>query len=215
MIITKQKDLGEILTSLNDGAVFIAGCSECAALCHTGGEPEVLAMIQTLERKNIKVVGSVVLDPACHLNNNRRLLKAHKEELEQAKKILVLACGNGVQTVAESIPDKEVIAGTDTVFLGEIIRANDFEKRCVMCAECIVDQFDGLCPISRCPKSMLNGPCGGSMNGKCEVDSNLDCVWNVIYDRLKQNGQLHRLKRITEPKNWAKSTSMEVFLKTD
>ena len=208
MIITKQKNFNEILKSLNDNPVFIAGCSECATLCHTGGEKEILTMKKALENRNIEVTGWVVLEPACHLKNDSRLLRVHKNEVDKAKKILVLSCGNGVQVVTEILEDIDVISGTDTLFLGEIKRANEFEKRCVLCSDCIIDMFEGLCPISRCPKHMLNGPCGGSKNGKCEIDSNLDCIWNLIYNRLKKKGKLYRLKTIQEPKDWSKSTIM-------
>ncbi|GAJ01306.1 unnamed protein product, partial [marine sediment metagenome] len=178
MIITKQKDFDDLLTSIDKGPVFIIGCSECATLCRTGGEDEVLKMKEDLKKKNIETTGSVILDPACHLQNDKRLLREHKDEIKKSKKVIVLACGNGVQTVSEIIEDIDIIAGTDTLFLGEIKRLTDFEKRCVMCGDCIQDLFGGVCPISRCPKSMLNGPCGGSINGKCEISTDLDCIWD-------------------------------------
>jgi len=205
MIITKQKEFNELLGKIGKEPVFIIGCSECATMCHTGGEKEVLKMKSALEDKNIQITGWVILEPACHLQNDRRLLRPHKEEVDRANKILVLACGNGVQTISEIIENTDVIAGNDTLFLGEIKHANEFEKTCTMCGECIQDFFGGFCPISRCPKSMLNGPCGGSVNGKCEVDPNLDCVWNLIYKRLKKKGQLEQLNIIQKPKNWSKS----------
>ncbi len=208
MIITRQKDFNEILKSLKEGPVFIIGCSECATICHTGGEEEVLSIKEILKKKNIKTTGWVILEPACHLLNDKRLLKKHKEEIKKAEKVLVLACGNGIQTVSEIIKDIEVIPGTDTLFLGEIKHLNDFEKRCIMCGECIQDLFGGICPVSRCPKSMLNGPCGGSINGKCEVNENIDCVWDIIYKLLKEKNQLYKLKEIKKPKNWSKSTEM-------
>lgn len=208
MIITKQKELNDLLDSIKDGPVFIIGCNECATLCHTGGEEEILSMIEALKDKNIKTTGWVILEPACHLLNDKRLLKKHKDEIGKAKKILVLACGNGTQTVSEIITDKDIIPGNDTLFLGEIKRLKDFEKRCIMCGDCIQDLFDGVCPISRCPKGLLNGPCGGSTNGKCEVSKEIDCIWDVIYKRLKEKGQLDRLKKIKEPKDWSKSTEL-------
>ena len=206
MIITKQKDFNELLSSIGKEPVFIIGCSECATICHTGGEKEVLEMKGALEDKNIPVTGWVILEPACHLQNDKRILRKHKDEVNKASKILVLACGNGIQTVSEIIENADVIAGNDTLFLGEIKRANEFEKRCNMCGDCIEDLFGGFCPISRCPKSMLNGPCGGSIDGKCEIDSNIDCVWDLIYKRLKEKKQLQLLKIIQEPKDWSKST---------
>ena len=213
MIITKQKDLESIIRLIKKDSVFIIGCSQCATLCKAGGEDEIKKMIFILMNKNINVTGWVVLDSACHFLNDKRILKSYKDNIKNAKKILVLACGNGVQTVAEIIKDTEVIPGLDTLFLGEIKRANEFNKRCVMCDECIIDIFEGLCPVSRCPKSMLNGPCGGAVNGKCEVDPDLDCIWDVIYNRLKNKGQLHLLKAIQEPKNWSKSNFMQMTTK--
>jgi len=205
MIITIQKELSLIIKSINNNPVFIIGCSECATLCKTGGEEEVKLMKQSLEENGVKVTGWVILDPACHLLNDKRLLRQYKAELDEAEKVLVFACGNGVQTVSEIVENSEVISGNDTLFLGEIKRANEFEKRCNMCGECIQDSFGGLCPVSRCPKSILNGPCGGSVNGKCEVDNEMDCVWDIIYKKLKSKNQLHLLKEINKPKNWAKS----------
>lgn len=206
MIITKQKELECILDSIGSTPVFIMGCSECATLCKTGGEEEVKLMKQSLEENGIKVTGWVILDPACHLLNDKRILRQYETELNRAKKVLVFACGNGVQTVSEIVENAEVISGNDTLFLGEIKRANEFEKRCNMCGECIQDLFGGLCPVTRCPKNMLNGPCGGSINGKCEVNNEMDCVWDIIYKKLKSKDQLHLLKEIKKPKNWSKSS---------
>jgi ferredoxin len=209
MIITKQKEFDDLLNHIGEGPVFIVGCSECATLCHTGGEEEILTMRDALRKKNINVTGYVILEPACNLQNDKRLLRKHKKEIDNAKRILVLACGNGVQTVSEILDDFEIIPGTDTLFLGEIKHANEFEKRCNLCGECIQDIFGGICPISRCPKNMLNGPCGGLKDGKCEINSDMDCVWDLIYKRLKKSGQLHLIKDIIKPKDWSKSNEMK------
>jgi len=120
-------------------------------------------------------------------------------------KILVLSCWNGVQTVSEILKVFDVIPGTDTLFLGEIKHANEFEKRCIMCGDCIQYDFGDFCPISRCPKNMLNGPCGGVKDGKCEVDPDMDCVWHIIYKCLKENDKLHIIQDIAKPKKWSKS----------
>ncbi len=208
MIITKQKDLESIICLIEKDTVFIVGCSQCATLCKTGGEDEVKKMISILKENNIKVSGWVILDPACHFLNDKRVLNNNKENLNKAKKVLVLACGNGVQTVAEIIEDAKVIPGLDTLFLGEIKRIKNFEKRCNLCGDCIQNLFDGLCPISRCPKNMLNGPCGGSINGKCEVSKDLDCIWETIIEKLDKEKKLFILKKIVEPKKWSKSLVM-------
>ena len=209
MIVTKPKAIEEILKVLGTGPVFLIGCSECATLCHTGGKDEVLTMKELLENKKIPVSGYAVLDPACHLQNNKRMLKEYAKELDTAKKVLVLACGNGVQTVAENLADKQVLTGTDTLFLGEISHVIEFDKRCVLCGECVVDRFAGLCPVSRCPKSMINGPCGGSSGGKCEINEELECVWDRIYKELKKRGNLQVLSAIQKPKDWSKSGEMK------
>ncbi|MCJ7570567.1 MAG: methylenetetrahydrofolate reductase C-terminal domain-containing protein [Candidatus Thermoplasmatota archaeon] len=209
MIVTKQKDLESIICLIQKDPVFIVGCSQCATLCKTGGEDEIKKMVSILKVKNINVTGWVLLDPACHLLNDKRILKSYKDKIKKAKKVLVLACGNGVQTVAEIIDNAEVIPGLDTLFLGEIKSVKEFEKRCNLCGECIQYLFDGLCPISRCPKNMLNGPCGGSKNGKCEVSKDLDCIWEIIINKLDKKKKLFLLKRIVEPKDWSKSLVMK------
>ena len=114
-----------------------------------------------------------------------------------------------VKKFAEIIEDAKVIPGLDTLFLGEIKRINKFEKRCNLCGDCIQNLFDGLCPISRCPKNMLNGPCGGSINGKCEVSKDLDCIWENIIEKLDKDKKLFLLKKIVEPKKWSKSLVMQ------
>ncbi|HVQ01052.1 MAG TPA: methylenetetrahydrofolate reductase C-terminal domain-containing protein [Candidatus Thermoplasmatota archaeon] len=208
MIVTKQKNFDTILHAIDHDPVFIMGCNECATLCGTGGENQVLAIKKALEKQQIQVTGTMILEPACHLQNDKRLMKACSKEISKASKILMLACGNGVQTVAELLPDKKVISGTDTLFLGEIVHADEFQKRCSLCGDCLVDSFAGLCPVSRCPKSMLNGPCGGSSNGYCEVEKELPCVWDQVYQSLKKRGKLSMLRAIQPPKDWSKSTMM-------
>jgi len=205
MIITKQKKFEEIFQLINNKPVFIIGCSECATLCNTGGEKEVIEMKNKLRDRGVEVTGWVILDPACHLNNDKRLLKKFRPDITKSEKVLVLACGNGAQTVSEIIEDADIIPGNDTLFLGEIKRVGEFEKRCEMCGECIQDLFAGFCPVSRCPKSILNGPCGGAVDGKCEINKDMDCVWILILDHLKKKGKLDLLKKIQDPKNWSKS----------
>jgi ferredoxin len=208
MIITKQKSLQEILHTIGSKPVFLIGCNQCATLCHTGGVDEVIDLQKQLASQQIPVTGWVVLEPACHQTNDKRILKNHSEELKKAEKILILACGNGVQTIAGLFPEKQVVAGTDTLFLGEIIHASEFEKRCVMCGDCLLDLYGGLCPVSQCPKSMLNGPCGGASRGFCEVHPQSECVWDRIIQNLKKRGTLHVLSVIQPPKDWSKSGEM-------
>jgi ferredoxin len=209
MIITKQKNFIELLRCIDSKPVFLIGCNECATLCHTGGKDEVLLLKEALVKEHIPVSGWVILEPACHLMNDKRMLKRYTKELSKSAKVLVLACGNGVQTIAEILPEKEVIAGTDTLFLGEISRVNEFDRRCMLCGECLLDNFGGFCPVTRCPKSMLNGPCGGSSDGKCEINSEMECVWDCIYQVLKKKGKLDALIAIQKPKDWSKASEIK------
>ena len=203
MIITNSKNINYILKKIEKKPVFIMGCSECATICKTGGEKEVNDIIKYLKINGLKVTGSVILEPACHRLNNKRILKRYKNELNETEKILVLSCGNGAQTISELFNDKEVICGTNTLFLGQIKHLTEFEKKCNFCGNCIIDNFEGLCPITRCPKNMLNGPCGGSINGKCEVNSNMDCIWYLIVNKFNDKNNINKLKNIEKPFDWS------------
>jgi hypothetical protein len=205
MIITKSKDINEIVKLIDKKSVFIMGCSECATICKTGGEEEINKLKRDFILKGIKVTGSVVLDPACHKLNDIRILKKFKNELNKSEKILILSCGNGLQTVSDIFEDKDIICGTNTLFLGEIKHLNEFKRMCNFCGNCIVNNYQGLCPITRCPKNMLNGPCGGSVKGKCEINSDMDCVWQLIVDKFKNKNKINELKKIAEPFDWSKS----------
>jgi ferredoxin len=208
MIITKQKNFEELLRSIGSKSVFLIGCSQCATLCHTGGQEEVLALKQALETHHVAVKGWVILDPACHHMNDKRMLKDHTDALNTSEIVLVLACGNGTQTLAGVLPEKTIITGTDTLFLGEITRGSEFSKRCILCGDCLLDSYGGLCPVSLCPKSMLNGPCGGASHGKCEIHPQIDCVWDHIIQNLKKQGSLQKFSMIQKPKDWTKAGEM-------
>ncbi len=189
MIVSKQKPFEEIAKSIEkDQTVFIVGCAICATVCRSGGRDEVLELERLLRKQGKKVSGSVVLQYACHTLNTRASLKIHADEVEKADAILSLACGVGTQSLAECTM-KPVHPGLDTLFVGHIKRFGQFEERCALCGECVLDATAGLCPYARCPKEMLNGPCGGAVGGKCEVDRETDCVWVLVYERLKKMGR--------------------------
>ena len=205
MIITKQKPWEEISQFLAaHRAIFICGCSECATLCKTGGEEEVKAMKERLEDAGKIVTGWVVLDPACHKLNNKKFFREHKSQIDQCDALIVMACGNGTQTVAEDI-EKPVYPGCESLFLGEILRFGVFEERCQLCGECLLDITGGICPITRCSKSLLNGPCGGAEGGKCEINPEIDCGWQLIIERLEKKGNLKVLEQILPAKDWSTS----------
>ena len=139
--------------------------------------------------------------------------EATARRVAEADAVMSLACGVGVQFCSDVFPDKTVYAGLDTKFYGATIEQGVWSERCAGCGKCLVDTFGGICPIARCSKSLLNGPCGGSSHGKCEVDSDQDCGWQLIYERLKTLGKLDLMYQYQAPKNygmWSKPRSLEV-----
>lgn len=206
MTATEQKAREDILKLLaNDQAVFIVGCGDCATLCQTGGEVEVAQMKAFLEEAGKSVTGSVVPDSACQVLDLARLLREHKQEVQAADALLVLACGAGVQAAAASL-DKPVYAGCDSLFVANTTRLGNLHEWCSTCGECIVSDYGGVCPVTRCPKGQVNGPCGGTDGGKCEVDSEQDCVWTLIYQRFdKVPGKEQVEGTLFEARNFQKS----------
>jgi hypothetical protein len=187
MIITKQKELNKILARLKDKKqVFIVGCAACATKCATGGEDQVKALAAELAKAQKDVVGSAVLDTPCDMRIVKKDL-AHNEKAMKADSLILLSCGSGVQSIAQVLEDKDLVPALDTLFLGSIERLGNFNQYCSLCGECIIDETGGLCPVTRCAKGLRNGPCGGAIKGKCEVNSDNDCVWVLIYDKLKKD----------------------------
>jgi ferredoxin len=210
VIITKCKDYEEILAQLDGkAAVFLIGCGECATTCKTGGEREVDKLSERLIVDGKVVTGTVVLDPACNLLEVKKLLRKQKSEIEAAHALLSLSCGCGTQSLTELIPDKKIISCNDSLFQGEItkltLQGGYFEQKCSLCGECIISDTGGICPVTRCAKGLRNGPCGGSKRGKCEVDSERDCIWLKIYQRLNDIGETDKMKSIKTPRDYTKA----------
>lgn len=191
MIITKPRDWERIKRNLDEiGAhkVFIMGCGQCATVAHTGGEPEVLKAKLAIEQTGREVTGWAVGEVTCHLGGTKLDARKHVGELNAADAVLVLSCGAGVQTVADAV-NKPVLPGLESAFLGNVIRNGVFEERCQMCGDCVLDLTAGICPVTTCPKGLLNGPCGGMWDGKCEVLRDRDCTHVRIHDRLIAQGR--------------------------
>jgi len=204
MIITKKRDFKDLLENLkNYKSFFLIGCSECASLCGTGGDPELAAMKETLEAEGKTVTGTLLPKTGCQTLGTKIELKKDKEACADADAIIVMSCGAGTQSAVEIFPDKPVFPANDSLFLGNMTRFQMFDERCSLCGECILDKTGGICPVTACPKGLLNGPCGGTDNGKCEVSSDIDCAWVKIYDRMKKTDQLEDLKKTLEPKDWS------------
>jgi hypothetical protein len=205
MLISEQKPLEEILNYLEgDKSIFILGCKGCAEGWGSGGEKQVAEMKNTLQEKGKTVTGFVVVDMLCDAALTKLKLRSYKKEIAAADSILVLTDGSGVQTVAEVV-DKVVHPGCNTLSAGGAHAEWKESERCLECGDCVLEFTGGLCPIARCSKLLLNGPCGGSQGGKCEVDPNIPCVWQQIVDHLAKLGQLDKLERLVAPKNWSVS----------
>ena len=218
MIITSQKPLEDILGFVkNKKKVFLLGCKLCATTCGTGGETELKDMEKKLAASGKTVTGWAVLDPACSLLEIKRLYRKQAGEIDDAEAIVSFACGGGTQAAVQVLENKEVYPGNDTLFQGEITefspRRAKFEQKCSLCGDCVLALTGGLCPVTLCPKGLVNGPCGGVKNKKCEVDAQLDCVWVLIYERLKKLGRLSEMKKVAAPKDHARNKKPQDLVK--
>lgn len=207
MIITKKKDFQELYENIKGyNSFFLLGCSECATLCGTGGEPELKEMKEVLESLGKEVTGTFVAKTGCQVLGTKVELKLFKEAIDKAECIIVLSCGAGTQTAVELYEDKPVYPANDTMFLGNMTRYQMFDERCSLCGECILDKTGGICPITTCPKGLLHGPCGGMKDGHCEVNPELKCAWVRIYERMKRLNKLEEMRNlIMQPKDWSKA----------
>ena len=205
MLISEQKPFEEILTYLDgDKNIFLIGCKGCAEGWGSGGEKQVAEMWKKLQEQGKTIAGSVLVDMLCDSVLTRLKLRTYKKEITAADSILVLTDGAGVQTVA-ALVNKVVHPGCNTLSSGGAHAEWKEAERCLECGDCMLEFTGGICPIARCSKHLLNGPCGGSQGGKCEVDPDITCVWQEIVDQLTRLGQLNKLERLVTPKNWSVS----------
>jgi ferredoxin len=200
MIIASQKPVEEIANSLRAyKKVLIATCGTCVAVCLSGGEKEARELASLLSLTDDRGFAVVTPERQC----DAEFLAAFDEDVERADAVLSMACGVGVQYMAERYAGKPVIPALNTCFLGANRDAGYWTEMCQGCGDCILERTGGVCPVARCSKSHFNGPCGGSANGKCEVDDAVDCGWQLIYDRLKSLNQIERLYEIIPPRDWS------------
>jgi ferredoxin len=204
--ITGQKPLEEIIQSLGEAKkVYLVGCGTCATICHTGGRSEILDMKEKLEAAGKKITGWMVIPTACD-DLTKYALEEQGGEVNKADAILAMTCAFGVQTLA-MFADKPVYPALNTLFVGKEEAPGQFIEVCMQCGNCVLATTAGICPLVRCAKSLLNGPCGGSVDGKCEVSPDIPCAWQLIYDRLAALGKLDELEEIVPLRDW--STSRE------
>jgi ferredoxin len=205
MIVAEKKPVEEIIAQVKDfNKILIAGCNECVTVCEAGGKKEVGILASALrmyflnEGKKVEI-DEVTLERQC----DHEYLEEIRDRIDQYDAVLSLACGVGVQFMAEKYFSTPVFPGVNTCFMGAAEERGVWSERCQGCGQCILGETAGICPISRCAKRLLNGPCGGSTKGKCEINKELDCAWQLIIDRLKELDRLDDYEKIMPIKDWS------------
>lgn len=207
MIVAEQKSLNEMKTLIGSAQnVLVVGCGTCVTVCFAGGAREAAITASAL-RMSTKLDGNGrnVTDITVQRQCEWEYLDEITEQVAANDIILSLGCGIGVQAIAEHFPRAWVVPGLNTSFLGLPTEQGVWAERCAACGDCILGLTGGICPIARCSKSLLNGPCGGSEAGHCEINPDVPCAWQLIYDRLSSMGKLDLLLELQPPKNWRTS----------
>jgi hypothetical protein len=196
-----QPKLDTALESLLEGytRLFVVGCGTCVTLTQTGGAPQVAAMRERLLSWGKMVTGSTVVPVACD-ELSHEILEEHQGAVASAEALVIMTCAFGVQTIAGQF-GKMVVPALDTLFIGKESAAGTFLEVCVQCGQCILGETGGICPVTSCHKGLVNGPCGGTKAGKCEIDPNKDCAWTLIYNRLKSFDKLDLMRRYQPPRH--------------
>lgn len=204
MILTESKPVEEILEKLGEEKkVFILGCGGCPEGAKTGGKKVLQEMKNTLEQQGLTVTGVIEIDFICQKALVRSRLKPRTDEINSADSILIFSCGLGVQAVS-AVVDKVCHPALNTMTFGGITGMWQGTERCDTCGNCILDLTGGICPYTACPKKLLNGPCAGQSNDKCETDPERDCGWVLIYNNLKRIGKLEKLDEFIPPRDYKK-----------
>ncbi len=217
MIGTTKKPLEEILQALEGyEKIAVVGCDGCAKVCATGGLDQVKEMAQDLKSKGKNITLEVSPERTCNIMKSREALDSCKDQIAAADAVLVLGCGGAVQIARQTTEEYgltvPVKVGLDSVgHMDMVVPGTVAMEQCQECGMCILNDTGGICPVTKCAKSLLNGPCGGSENGKCEVDPNRDCAWVLIYNRMAALGELDKLKRYMEPKDYSKMSKPRVL----
>jgi ferredoxin len=204
MIVAEQKSLEEMKGLIGSArSVLVVGCGTCVTVCFAGGAREA-AIVSASLRMATKLNGDPkqITDVTVQRQCEWEYLDEIAGQVKDIDIVLSLGCGIGVQAMVEHFPQAWVVPGLNTKFLGLPLEQGVWSERCAACGDCILGLTGGICPIARCSKSLLNGPCGGSESGHCEVDPEIDCAWQLIYDRLSSMGKLDVLLDIQPPKNW-------------
>ncbi|OGO45499.1 MAG: hypothetical protein A2Z05_09075 [Chloroflexi bacterium RBG_16_60_22] len=198
--ITRQKSPEDIQQGLSGlDRVFIVGCGTCTTMTHTGGIDEVVAMKERLQEQGKRVTGFTVIPTACD-DMTELAMKENGPAISSADCILSMSCALGVHRMNLYI-GKPIIPAVDTLFIGIEDSPGYFREACAQCGQCLLGETAGICPITACHKGLVNGPCGGTNNGRCEVDKEKDCAWTLIYNRLKEQDRLDLMRKYQPPRN--------------
>ena len=205
MIVAKQKPIEEIIEEVKDSKkLLIVGCNECVTVCEAGGKKEVAVLASALrmyfmnQGQEMKI-DEITLERQC----DHEYLEEIRSSIDQYDAVLSLACGVGVQFMAEKYFNLPVLPGVDTCFMGVTEERGVWTERCQGCGQCVLAKTGGICPVSRCAKRLFNGPCGGSTKGHCEINKDLVCGWQLIVDRLKELGKLDDYETLAPIKDWS------------
>ena len=204
MIVADSKPIAEILDMVKDvKKVLILGCKGCVTVCNVGGTKEVgiLASTMKIARKKQDVpieITEKTLERQC----DPEYIEQVKDIVQDYESIISMACGVGPQFLSEAYPEQRVFPAVNTTFFGGAVQHGIWAERCAGCGTCIIHYHDGMCPIARCSKSLLNGPCGGSANGKCEISKDVDCIWDMIVRKKMEHGRLDDLVKFKPSKDW-------------
>lgn len=204
MIVAEQKTLEELKSLVGSAEkVLVLGCGTCVTVCFAGGAREAAIVASSLRMASaLNGAPKQVIDATIQRQCEWEYLDQVAEQVKGVDLVLSLGCGIGVQAIAEHFPSAWVVPGLNTKFLGLPTEQGVWAERCAACGDCILGLTGGICPIARCSKSLLNGPCGGSEDGHCEINPEVQCAWQLIYDRLKSLDKLNVLLDIQPPKNW-------------
>ncbi|MCS7280853.1 MAG: methylenetetrahydrofolate reductase C-terminal domain-containing protein [Desulfobacterota bacterium] len=206
MIVATRKPIEEIIGFLAPyDSILILGCGTCVTVCNSGGEREVALIHSALRVAQTKGLldGKRFHEYTVKRQCDNEFLEAIKGKSYEVDAILTLACGVGVQVLAEFFPHVVCIPGLNTLFMGSSSKLGIWDERCAGCGDCRLYETGGICPITRCAKGILNGPCGGSKDGKCEVDREMDCGWIMIYERLLKLGRVQTLRTYVPPREYS------------
>lgn len=205
MIVADKKPIEEIIEEIKEHEkILILGCNECVTVCEAGGKKEVGVLASALrmyflnQGQDVKI-DEVTLERQC----DHEYLEEIRDVMDQYDAVVSIACGVGVQFMAEKYHDTPIYPGVNTCFMGVTEKRGLWTERCQGCGECILARTGGICPVTRCAKRIFNGPCGGSVKGSCEINKEIDCAWQLIVERLKALNRLDDYEELSPLKDWS------------